>query len=208
MPDQYFARQPATPERHQEIEVSVRGRVLRATTSTGIFSPGRLDPGTAILLDAAPRPDGRGPLLDLGCGWGPLTIGLALDSPLATVYAVEVNERAAGLARRNAQAAGAANVIVCAPDDVPEDVTFRTIWSNPPIHVGKPALHAMLLRWLPRLQPGGEAWLVVQRNLGADSLCQWLAEELADGFDVAREASKRGYRVIRVCRDDATVTPT
>jgi 16S rRNA G1207 methylase RsmC len=104
------------------------------------------------------------------------------------------------LTAENAAALGLAGVRATAPDGVPDDVSFAAIWSNPPIRIGKAALHELLLRWLPRLAPGGDAYLVVQRHLGADTLHRWLAEELAAGFEVGRQASAKGYRVLRVSR--------
>jgi 16S rRNA G1207 methylase RsmC len=89
---------------------------------------------------------------------------------------------------------------VSAPDDVPAELTFAEIWSNPPTHVGKAELHAMLERWLPRLAPDGVAWLVINRHLGGDSLHTWL---VALGWDVRRVASQRGFRVLRVSRKTA-----
>ena len=142
-----------------------------------MFSHGRLDAGTALLLRAAPPPPATGELLDIGCGYGALALPLARRAPAARVWAVDVNERARALCAANASANGIGNVTVAAPDDVPGDVRFATIWSNPPIRIGKPALHALLARWLDRLTPDGRAVLVVQRHLGADSLQRWLTEQ-------------------------------
>ena len=179
------------------ISVQLGGRSLELTTSNGIFSPERVDVGTQVLLAQVPAPPPGGNLLDLGCGWGPIALTLAMNSPHATVWAVDVNQRALDLVRRNAEALGLDNVNAVTPDDVPADVEFMTIWSNPPIRVGKNELHAMLLHWLPRLEPGTDGWLVVQRNLGADSLHRWLQAELPHDFSVARAATNKGYRVLR-----------
>ena len=162
-----------------------------------MFSAGRVDLGTALLLRKAPLPgaDATGTLLDLGCGYGPITITLALTAPKATVYATDVNRRALDLTRANAASAGAGNVVVGEPTEIPDGVRFDQIWSNPPIRIGKSELHTLLETWLPRLAPGGTAWLVVARNLGADSLQEWLA---AKGFPTHRHASGKGYRVLRV----------
>ncbi len=169
-----------------------------------MFSPERLDLGTQVLLSSVPEPPPGGHLLDLGCGWGPIALTLALESPRATVWAVDVNERALDLVRRNAESLGLTNVNAVTPDDVPEDVRFMTIWSNPPIRVGKNELHGMLEHWLPRLQQGADAWLVVQRNLGSDSLQAWMQATLGDRISVQRAASSKGYRVLRVRRDGST----
>lgn len=174
------------------------------TTGNGVFSPDRIDAGTQVLLGNVPAPPPGGDLLDLGCGWGPVALSLAMESPHARVWAVDVNERALDLVRRNAEALGLANVTACLPDDVPTGLRFMTIWSNPPIRVGKNELHAMLQRWLPRLEPGADAWLVVQRNLGADSLHRWLQAEFPADFAILRAATGKGYRVLRCRRRTGT----
>jgi 16S rRNA G1207 methylase RsmC len=111
------------------------------------------------------------------------------------VWAVDVNERALELTRANAAAARTPNVVAALPGEIPAELRFAAIYSNPPVRVGKGPLHELLLQWLPRLAPGGKAYLVVQRNLGADSLATWLA---AEGFEVQRLKSKKGYRLMSV----------
>jgi 16S rRNA G1207 methylase RsmC len=196
--DHYFTAEPATPGRERHVEFRVDGREYRLTTSAGVFSADRLDLGTSVLLHKAPLPDPatKGNLLDLGCGYGPIAAVLATTAPDATVYAVDVNQRALDLVRRNA-AAHKLDIVATTPDGVPEQETFRQIWSNPPIRVGKSELHDLLARWLPRLADDGVAWLVVSRNLGADSLQRWLTER---GWLVDRHASQKGFRVFRVNR--------
>jgi 16S rRNA G1207 methylase RsmC len=196
--EHYFSASPSGDAVLRTIPVRLAGRDLEVTTAGGIFSPDRVDTGTQVLLAHTPAPPPGGQFLDLGCGWGPIALTLALESPRATVWAVDVNERALDLVRRNADALGLSNVNVCRPDDVPDDVRFRTIWSNPPIRVGKNELHAMLSRWLPRLDAGSDAWLVVARNLGSDSLHRWLQGELPHDFTVLRAATSKGFRVLRV----------
>jgi 16S rRNA G1207 methylase RsmC len=195
--EHYFAAQPTAPNVRREIQFQVWGHEYRLTAAGGVFSAGRLDPGTAVLLRKVQPPAGeiKAPILDLGCGYGPIAVALATATP-ALVYAVDVNERALDLVRENAKACGVGErIIATRPDEVPEDVRFSQIWSNPPIRIGKQELHAMLERWLPRLVPGGVAWLVAARNLGGDSLHSWLRER---GFTVTRTASQKGYRVLQV----------
>ncbi|HEU0206377.1 MAG TPA: methyltransferase [Pseudolysinimonas sp.] len=202
--DHYFSASPGSAMVTRTIAVQLAGRRLDVTTSNGIFSPERVDAGTQVLLAHVPPPPPGGNLLDLGCGWGPIALTLALESPRATVWAVDVNERALELVRRNAQSLGLDNVNAVTPDDVPDDIPFMSIWSNPPIRVGKNELHAMMLSWLPRLEPGTDAWLVVQRNLGSDSLHRWLQAELPPDFAVIRAATNKGYRVLRARRRSGT----
>ena len=198
--DHYFSAKPASPDERVPARVRIRGRELEVVTASGVFSHGRLDLGTQVLLREVPDPPDGGNLLDLGCGWGPISLALAEAAPRATVWALDVNERALDLTQRNATSLGLAGVRAVRAEDVPEDVTFDAIWSNPPIRVGKAVLHDLLRTWLPRLAPHGEAYLVVQKNLGADSLARWLTEELGETFTVDRAASAKGFRVLRVGR--------
>lgn len=174
--------------------VAARGVELSLTTDRGTFSPTRVDPGTAFLVDRAPEPPARGRFLDLGCGYGPMTCMLAMVSPDAEVIGVDVNQRSRELCRLNAEANALSNVAVIAPDDYDGTRSIQLIWSNPPIRVGKDALHELLLGWLPMLAADGEAILVVNRHLGADSLQRWLDDA---GFPTERLASKKGYRLLR-----------
>jgi 16S rRNA G1207 methylase RsmC len=199
--EHYFSAQPAGELALRELTVDLAGSQRRLTTASGIFSPDRIDTGTQVLLATVPKPPHGGDLLDLGCGWGPIALTLALESPTASVWAVDVNERALDLVRRNAHIMGLENVNACRPEDVPDQVRFATIWSNPPIRVGKPELHALLRQWLPRLEPGSDAWLVVQKNLGSDSLQRWLDGEFPE-LEVERTTSSKAFRVLRAHRRD------
>ena len=198
-PQHYFSASPTGPEVRRPLSVVLAGARRDLVTSSGLFSPDGVDKGTAILLGTVPPPEGDR-LLDIGSGWGPIALTMALMSPAATVHAVDVNERCVALTAENAERLGLTNVRAGRPDDVDPDVEFDTIWSNPPIRIGKQELHALLMRWLPRLAPGGHAWLVVQKNLGADSLLRWLQEELPAGFGAGRTETSKSFRVLEVHR--------
>lgn len=194
-PGQYFEPQPAVASRRSSVRLALPDLTLTLTTDRGVFSHDAVDAGTRLLLLEAPAPPAGGTFLDLGCGYGPIACTLSRRAPAATVWAVDVNERARALCAQNAAAAGAAGVRVAAPDEVPAEVRFDLVWSNPPIRIGKAALHALLDRWLGRLVPGGRAVLVVQKHLGADSLAAWLGER---GYAVERLVSRQGYRLLGV----------
>jgi 16S rRNA G1207 methylase RsmC len=191
----YFDANPSTPDKRREITTRIWGREMSFTTSSGVFSHDGLDKATAVLLQQSEPPTG-GTILDLGCGWGPIACAIAAAAPEANVWAVDPNERALDLTRTNADALGI-SVHTAQPDDVPPDILFDQIWSNPPIRIGKAALHELLLLWLPRLTPDGSARLVVAKNLGADSLQAWLN---AQRWPTERLASVKGFRILRVTR--------
>jgi len=207
MAEHYFSARPSAPHRPGRARVILPDVYLDLETDAGVFSPARLDPGTRLLLDASPAPPAGGDLLDLGCGYGPIACVLAARSPAATVWAVDVNERALELCARNAAAAGLANVRCVTPEDPGLPLQLAGIWSNPPVRIGKDALHALLAAWLGRLGPGAQALLVVGRNLGADSLHRWLAEQ---GWPVTRLAARTGYRLLQIghSAEREVVTPS
>ncbi len=198
MSDHYFSADPGSVERRQSITVSVWGHDLRMQTASGVFAAGRLDLGTGVLFREVGPPSRPGTFVDLGCGYGVIGCALAVAVPEARVWAVDVNERALSLTADNAVSLGVGDrLTVARPDDVPADLELDELWSNPPIRIGKQALHELLLTWLPRLAPAGRAVLVVGKNLGADSLARWIA---AQGYDCVRLGSAKGFRVLEVRR--------
>jgi 16S rRNA (guanine1207-N2)-methyltransferase len=199
MPSHYFDGEPRVASATEVVDVTLPGVAFTMLTDRGVFSHGHLDTGTAVLLREAPAPPLHGTFLDLGCGSGAIALALAKRSPDATVWAVDVNERARELTATNAERNRVTNVRVMAPEQVPADVRFDLIWTNPPIRIGKVALHDLLLGWLGRLAEGGTAVLVVQKHLGADSLQRWLTDQ---GHPTDRIASHAGFRLLRVTEFD------
>jgi 16S rRNA (guanine1207-N2)-methyltransferase len=191
----YFDPSPTAGSRPGRVRLVLPDLEADLVTDRGVFATSAVDTGTVALLKGVDAPDPAGDILDLGCGYGPIAVTVARRYPRSTVWAVDVNSRAVELTRANASALNLGNVRALGPDAVPPDVRFAHIWSNPPIRVGKTALHELLQTWLARLAPGGQAWLVVQKHLGSDSLAAWLGEQ---GHDVARLGSKKGYRILRV----------
>jgi 16S rRNA (guanine1207-N2)-methyltransferase len=190
----YFDQDPAVASDRRTVPLVLPDLSVTLTTDRGVFGRDAVDPGTKLLLLEGPPPPAEGDLLDLGCGYGPIAVALARRAPAARVWAVDVNRRALELCATNAEAAGV-EVRAATPDEVSTDVRFAGIWSNPPVRIGKGALHALLVTWLERLAPDGRAALVVHRHLGADSLARWLAEQ---GWPATRIGSRLGYRLLEV----------
>lgn len=204
--EQYFSANPNSLDLRRTLQVDLRDREVSVQVSNGVFSSSKLDLGTAVLLKHAPQPPENGRFFDIGCGWGAISLALGFESPNAQIYAVDVNERALELTNINAKNAGLNNIHTYLVEDALKELKedelkdIDLIWSNPPIRVGKDVLHNILLTWLPRLKVGGAAYLVVQKNLGSDSLIPWLSKNLGEDFSVEKYASSKGYRIIEVLR--------
>ncbi|GAB3256940.1 methyltransferase [Alteromonas gracilis] len=197
--DHYFSADPDVAFARERFTAGVWGHDLDLVSGAGVFSRGHLDHATAVLFRET-RPPGPGRILDLGCGYGVIGLAIAAAQPGARVEGVDVNARAVALAQENAAALGLADRFearLVDPEAPVLEATYDEIWSNPPIRIGKPALHALLLRWLPRLADDGRAVMVVGKNLGADSLATWLG---AQGYPTTRLASAKGFRVLETRR--------
>ena len=196
----YFSENPSGPSKPSEFEIEVDGRTLVLQSDQGVFSRHGLDKGTAVLLDIMSRgnyptvPDGSF-LADVGCGTGAIALTLAALYPACTVIAVDVNERARALCTSNAKKNGLSNITVLSPEELDETIRYSILWSNPPIRIGKPALRQLLMEWMQRLTEDGIGHLVVSKNLGGDSLAEWLSES---GFATKKLASSKGFRVFEV----------
>jgi 16S rRNA (guanine1207-N2)-methyltransferase len=200
----YFDEEPDAPSMPRDVELWLPDMSLTLTTDSGVFGYGQIDAGSKLLLLKAPPPPATGNLLDLGCGTGTIALPMAKRSPKSTVWAVDVNSRARDLCLANAEANGITNLNVVTPEGVPTDITFACVWSNPPIRIGKSALHEMLLTWLARLAIDGTAAMVVHKHLGADSLQRWLTEQ---GYPTKRLASSSGYRILHTVKQVSSATP-
>ena len=191
----YFDQHPTVTSRPSQVEINLPDVSVTLTSDRGVFSSDRLDPGTKILLTEIPRVEDNAVTLDIGCGWGPIACVTALRTA-SRIWAIDTNTRARALTEVNAEAIGAGDrITVVSPTEVPTDVRFDRILSNPPIRIGKQALHELLEMWLSRLNPDGLAHLVVQKHLGSDSLNRWLTDQ---GFPTIRLVSRLGYRILEV----------
>lgn len=191
---QYFDADPVVASSPKTIEFVLPDVYLSLHTDTGVFSGDKVDAGTRYLLqEHPPISEETRTILDLGCGYGAIALTAATRAPHATVWGIDVNNRALALAKKNAAAHDLTNVHFGAADEVPADMAFDLILSNPPIRIGKAALHELLTTWLARLTPTGMAWMVVQKHLGSDSLAAWLTNH---GTPTARLGSRKGFRLL------------
>lgn len=195
--EHYFSADPSAPAKLTEVEIEVGGQVLKLSASSGTFSSERLDPGTRVLLGLWELFPTDGIVLDLGCGWGPIGLSIAKLQPGTEVIGVDVNQRSVELANANAKRNGLANFSACLDKDLDANLEIDHIWSNPPIRIGKENLHDLLRNYMSRLKPTGDAYLVVQKQLGAESLQRWIAQQWPER-EVTKVENSKGFRVIRI----------
>lgn len=198
--EHYFSQQPDSAAKPHELAFEVAGIKFKAKSESGTFSVQKLDRGTEILLRSHDEFPTQGNVLDIGCGWGPISLAISKLQPDTTVWALDVNQRSLRLTSENAKTNNLDNIRAVEAGQIPSDLRFSGIWSNPPIRVGKQVLHELMKTWLPRLEPGASAYLVVQKQLGAESFEKWLVQEFP-GMRVDRPNQDKGYRVLRVTNE-------
>ncbi len=172
---------------------------FRFITDTAVFSRDRIDFGSALLIEAMQlEPDAT--VLDVGCGYGPIGMSAAKLAPQGKVYMVDVNERAAGLARRNLDENGIANAEVRVGDALEpvRGITFDHVLTNPPIRAGKAVIYRIVDEAHAALRTGGSLWVVIQTKQGAPSMKKKMQQTFGNVDDVEREA---GYHVFRSVKE-------
>lgn len=198
MSEHYYTARPETAHDEVTFTATLRGMAFKIVTDSAVFSRDRVDFGSALLIEAmqiAPTDT----VLDLGCGYGPIGMAAARMATEGRVYMVDVNERAAALARRNLAENGIANAEVRVGDalDPVTGIEFDKVLTNPPIRAGKQTIYRMIDEAHKALRSGGAIYVVIQTKQGAPSMKKKLAEVFGNVEDVEREA---GYHVFRAAK--------
>jgi 16S rRNA (guanine1207-N2)-methyltransferase len=196
--EHYYTARPETAHDEAVFTATLRGMAFTFITDSAVFSRERVDFGSALLIEAM-QIEQSDTVLDLGCGYGPIGMTAAKLAPQGQVYMVDVNERAAALARRNLAENGVTNAEVRTGDglDPVRGLTFDKVLTNPPIRAGKQTIYRMIEDAQAALKPGGSIYVVIQTKQGAPSMKKKLAELFSDVEDVERQA---GYHVFRAVK--------
>lgn len=197
--EQYFTERPTSARSEERFEAMLRGVRLVLLSDAGVFSRGRVDKGTKLLVEHATLP-AEGPVLDLGCGYGVIGLALARLLPAARVYMVDINARAVELARRAAALNGIGNACILQGDGfdaLPPDLRFRAIFTNPPYRAGSAVVFKMIEESARRLEVGGTFACVGRTRQGAKTVKRRIEECFGN---VSEPAIGGGYRVMEARR--------
>lgn len=197
--EHYYSEKPTSKSSPTTYEVDLRGNLIKFASDFGVFSKGQIDFGTKLLIDSFDFPSEAGPILDVGCGYGPIGLALAKSEPSRDVVLVDINERALALAEKNRQVNQISNAIVQKSNlfqNVPK-ADYAAILSNPPVRAGKKVVYALFREAYEWLKPNGELWIVIQKKQGAPSA----KNELMSLFEEVEVVTRRkGYFIFRAVK--------
>ncbi|RSK25538.1 class I SAM-dependent methyltransferase [Bacillus sp. HMF5848] len=195
MTEHYYTNSPSVESNRQSWVFSLKGHTLKFTVDNGVFSKKEVDFGSRVLIEAFKVAEIEGPILDVGCGYGPIGLVIAKDNPNRIVHMVDVNERAVELATINAESNQISNVKVYMSDALSAvENNFASILTNPPIRAGKQVVHKIFEQSFDALLPDGELWVVIQKKQGAPSAIDKL-KQLFSRVDIVEK--QKGYYIIR-----------
>ncbi|KQL52113.1 16S rRNA methyltransferase [Heyndrickxia shackletonii] len=196
MSEHYYSRNPEVESKPVYWNFTLRGNLFRFKTDQGVFSKSEVDFGSRLLIENFAMPEIQGPILDVGCGYGPIGLSIAKSEPDCLVHMVDVNQRAIELARENASSNQIPNVEIYESDrfENVSEQNFSAIVTNPPIRAGKKIVHEILTKSYEYLLSKGELWVVIQKKQGAPSA----KEKMSEIFDEVEVVCKdKGYYILK-----------
>lgn len=196
MTDHYYSHIQKVESNPKYWDYTLRKAKFRFKTDNGVFSKREVDFGSRLLIESFELPVLDGPILDVGCGYGPIGLSIAKSDASRLVHMIDVNERALQLAKENAALNGIDNVKIYESDRLTNvtESNFAAILTNPPIRAGKRIVHAIFQESFDHLAANGELWVVIQKKQGAPSAIEKLKGIYAHVEVVKRE---KGYFIIK-----------
>lgn len=196
MTDYYYSKNPEVEHAEKNWTFELRGFNFKFMTDNGVFSKNTVDYGSRALLDAVDLSETpAGPILDMGCGYGPIGMTLAKLAPERQIDMVDVNERALGLAQKNCDLNQIQNVAIFESAEY-QNVTaqYAAILTNPPIRAGKAVVQNILKGAYDHLLPDGELDVVIQKKQGAPSAKQLMADTFGNVQIIHKD---KGYYILQ-----------
>ena len=193
MPEHYYTSTPTSAHEARSFRAVFAGRVLAFDTDAGVFSKQHVDPGSELLCGALPE-ELSGDVLDMGCGWGAMTVLTLARFPKLNVTMADVNERALSLAVANVEKNHMQARAVLSDGFEQIEGRFDAVITNPPIRAGKAVIYKMFEDAKAHLKPGGMLVLVIRKQQGAPSALKFLKTLYRKAEVIARDG---GYWIIR-----------
>lgn len=200
MSEHYYSQTQKVESSPKTWSYTLKEQSFRFKTDNGVFSKNEVDFGSRLLIEAFEQPGVEGNILDVGCGYGPIGLTAAKLMPERIVHMVDVNERALGLAKENAELNGIKNVSIYESDRLENTKgnKFAAILTNPPIRAGKKVVHDIFEQSFEALVSGGDLWVVIQKKQGAPSAIDKMTELFGEVETVEK---KKGYFIIKAKKD-------
>lgn len=192
MTEHYYSEKQTSKLRIKEIEVNLRGNSLKFYTGSGVFSIGKVDKGTKLLIEnCIIKPNWK--ILDLGSGYGPIGISIAKAFPSTSIVMTDINQRAIKLSKMNIELNNISNIEVRKSNLYQKiEEKFNTIITNPPQTAGKKICFSIIEGAKDYLKKNGLLQLVARHNKGGKELEKKMKEVFGNVKDIAK---KSGYRV-------------
>lgn len=193
MPEFYYTANPTSEHEERSFRAVFAGRVLAFDTDAGVFSKQHIDPGSELLCKALPD-DLSGDVLDMGCGWGAMTVMTLARFPKVGITMADVNERALALAVSNVEKNRMQAKAILSDGFEKVEGMFDAVITNPPIRAGKAVIYKMFEDAKAQLREGGRLFLVIRKQQGAPSALKFLKELYAKAKVIERDG---GYWIIQ-----------
>ena len=196
MSEHYYSRTQKVESDPIYWDYALKGNRFRFKTDNGVFSKREVDFGSRFLIETFAMPILKGPILDVGCGYGPIGLSIAKVYPERVVHLIDVNLRALELTKENVKLNQIENVKVYESDRLMNvtEKDFAAILTNPPIRAGKKVVHDIFDQSYQLLAPEGELWVVIQKKQGAPSAIEKL-KQLYLSVDVV--SKEKGYFILK-----------
>lgn len=195
----YFTDNSDLEQNRKEHSFRFFGHDYTFVTDNGVFAKGGVDYGSMVLLESTVK-EIRGSVLDLGCGYGTISIIVKGEQPSCSVTAVDVNPRAVELTALNA-AKNHVEVETLVSDGFANlnGRMFDVILTNPPIRAGKKVIYRLFAESYDHLRENGMLFVVIRRQQGAESAVKEL-QRISGNCEVINR--DRGYWVLKCVRKE------
>jgi ribosomal protein L11 methyltransferase (prmA) len=199
----YFSEVQDVKSVKKIINYEIKNEKFEFLTDNGVFSKTKVDFGTDVMLRTFLNENkklGNIRILDIGCGYGVVSVVLKRFFRKARILSTDVNERALELTRENIQKNNRTDDFEVRKSFVFDNISenFDMILSNPPIRAGKQVIFEIYEKSFFHLNKNGKFYCVIQTKHGAKSTKKKLEELFGNCTTLVIEA---GYRIFRCVKN-------